>query len=355
MKEKQDGPSKKRAVDTDASMNGSDPPKEIEQPICEPRSGQKSTEGIESRTTRTESHEASVEDSEVGGVTINAAGDSSVSMQLKDKPEIAAAQIGMQMQSLEIDMNGEEANGNTTNGSFENNGDMEHLLGTDSTERTYDQVRQSICIRPKRVGNMHIFFPALFARTGWGIAGPHWFGPFCVIFLVGLASHYFVEISLRRIGPVTTLICIVFSFACSYNLANVAYRDPGVVKLQPHAHRPQDTDDDQRLQYRWCDRCQVFQPVDGAHCPDCNVCVAGFDHHCVWMGTCIGKKNFKEFVRFNLTWLLFLVYAVTWVSVVGPLVCGRHGSHTETDPDRNNTTRHLSFLSSQVVSQGQVS
>ena len=64
----------------------------------------------------------------------------------------------------------------------------------------------------------------------------------------------------------------------------------------------------------------VFQPPDGAHCPDCNVCVAGYDHHCVWMGTCIGKKNFKQFVRFNLSWIGYLLYAVLWITVVGPAV-----------------------------------
>lgn len=44
--------------------------------------------------------------------------------------------------------------------------------------------------------------------------------------------------------------------------------------------------------YRFRDQCQVWQPPDGVHCPECNVCVAGYNHHCVWMGTCIGKKNY---------------------------------------------------------------
>lgn len=332
----------RRAMDIDAtsSIKGSNLPTETEQSF-DPQDREKATENIQSIEARKEHHETSVDDSGVDRVAITTPGDSSAAMQSKDRPQSAATETGSQMQSLEIDMNRDEASGNEADGSFEYNDDMEHLLGADSTDRTFDEVGQPVCILPQRVGNMVIFLPPLFARTGWGIAGPHWFGPFCVMFLVGLASHYFIGISLKRIGPITTLICIVFTFASVYNLANVAYRDPGVVKLQADAHRPQDTDDDQRLQYRWCDRCQLFQPVDGAHCPDCNVCVAGFDHHCVWMGTCIGRKNFKEFVRFNITWLLFLMYAVTWVSVVGPLVCGPYSSRTQTDPDSNNTTRQL--------------
>jgi hypothetical protein len=34
----------------------------------------------------------------------------------------------------------------------------------------------------------------------------------------------------------------------------------------------------------------------------------------------IGKKNYKQFVRFNLSWLVHLVYAVLWVSLTGPIV-----------------------------------
>jgi predicted amidophosphoribosyltransferase len=97
-------------------------------------------------------------------------------------------------------------------------------------------------------------------------------------------------------------------------LGNTAFRDPGVVLLSA------DRGTNVTRQHRWCDFCQEYQPPDGAHCPDCNVCVAGFDHHCAWMGTCIGKGNLPHFVRFNLSWLTYLIYAIVWVTIVGPRV-----------------------------------
>lgn len=190
------------------------------------------------------------------------------------------------MQSMEIEtqVTSEEQSGNDTDESFEGDeDDMEHLLGETTPGSQKDTLHQKkqllcmLCVRPEKVGNMRIFLPTVFKKTRWGIAGPHWFGPICVLLLLSFASHYFIGISERRIGPITTAICILFTLASTYNLVNVAYRDPGVVKLQPSSQRPQNTDEDQRLQYRWCDRCQIFQPVDGAHCSDCNVCIAGFD------------------------------------------------------------------------------
>lgn len=50
------------------------------------------------------------------------------------------------------------------------------------------------------------------------------------------------------------------------------------------------------------------------------------------MGTCIGRNNFKQFVLFNITWLLYLMWAITWVSVLGPLIWGHHHHHNETEP-----------------------
>ncbi|KAF3440375.1 hypothetical protein FNV43_RR18659 [Rhamnella rubrinervis] len=44
-----------------------------------------------------------------------------------------------------------------------------------------------------------------------------------------------------------------------------------------------------------CAYCNVEQPPRAKHCHDCDKCVLQFDHHCVWLGTCIGQGNHCKF------------------------------------------------------------
>ncbi|XP_048502387.1 protein S-acyltransferase 10 isoform X2 [Beta vulgaris subsp. vulgaris] len=44
-----------------------------------------------------------------------------------------------------------------------------------------------------------------------------------------------------------------------------------------------------------CTYCNILQPPRAKHCHDCDKCVLQFDHHCVWLGTCIGQGNHCRF------------------------------------------------------------
>jgi hypothetical protein len=151
----------------------------------------------------------------------------------------------------------------------------------------------------KSVGNMRILFPEYFYSSGWGIVGPHTFGPVVVWLLIVAATHGVVNgIERHNLGTVSVVICYIFLAVSTYRLTDVCYRDPGICLDQEiPGHEPPE----RAREYRFCDRCKVWQPPDGVHCPECNVCVAGYDHHCVWVGTCIGKRNYREFVKFNMT------------------------------------------------------
>lgn len=60
------------------------------------------------------------------------------------------------------------------------------------------------------------------------------------------------------------------------------------------------------LYKHFCPTCNVDQPIRTKHCKDCGVCVATFDHHCIWAGNCVGEYNKPFYFIFLNTQLISL-------------------------------------------------
>ena len=65
---------------------------------------------------------------------------------------------------------------------------------------------------------------------------------------------------------------------------------------------------DNKFQLKFCETCQIWRSQRTSHCSLCHYCIFLFDHHCPWIGTCIGHRNYKWFILFIniLFWYLFL-------------------------------------------------
>uniref|UniRef100_A0A6A7G8Q1 Palmitoyltransferase n=1 Tax=Hirondellea gigas TaxID=1518452 RepID=A0A6A7G8Q1_9CRUS len=114
-------------------------------------------------------------------------------------------------------------------------------------------------------------------------------GPFVIFILfVGFEIHY----SLAIVGAVLFAICLVF-------LTQAALTDPGILPRsnipRPDPHQPHQIT---ARGFRYCSTCKLYRPPRAKHCKYCDNCVRQFDHHCPWVGTCVGLRNYRFFVYF---------------------------------------------------------
>ena len=185
----------------------------------------------------------------------------------------------------------------------------------------------------------------------WGnmLLGPCSFRPtllsFCAIsipvFLFMIFNSDFISKRISAFIPI--FIFLLYSFTI-YLLIKVSFSDPGILLRFPLKKNIIEDKKDRRIfqlgyiqKYKFCSSCMIMRPLRSTHCGDCNNCVEKFDHHCPWIGSCVGKRNYKYFFGFllNLNILLCLIIIFCLYNIFKRITEIKH-SKSITRLNRNN-------------------
>ncbi|CAL5349593.1 unnamed protein product [Camellia sinensis] len=163
-----------------------------------------------------------------------------------------------------------------------------------------------------------------------------------VILFCAFVSQGLVHVLPHRLGHLVVVSSAVFTAYIIVLLFLTSGRDPGIIPRNLHPPEPDDdassistdwagsqcggqnlpltkevTVNGMIIRVKYCHTCMLYRPPRCSHCSICNNCVERFDHHCPWVGQCIGKRNYRFFFMFvfSTTVLCLFVFAFCWVNI----------------------------------------
>ena len=142
-------------------------------------------------------------------------------------------------------------------------------------------------------------------------------------------------------APIVTLLGVLLQAVSTILLMVTALSDPGYIPRQVTKNRPnpkrKGTYDvllrsAELVKLKYCHTCNVFRPPRAVHCSICDCCVERMDHHCPWVGTCVGKRNYLAFFLFINSTLIYSVFVL--------IVSATHISHVVSDYRETHGEEH---------------
>ena len=137
------------------------------------------------------------------------------------------------------------------------------------------------------------------------IIGPDWPLVAC---LFSLVNFFYIMIIIKFWGRFSLTSKLVNQL--SYWIFMISFLHTSLINQGYPKNSPERRNGKPKENYYYCGECQFYveRTLSSYHCDKCGICIEGQDHHCAWIGKCVGKNNAISFYIFIPSALFTMFY-----------------------------------------------
>ena len=162
--------------------------------------------------------------------------------------------------------------------------------------------------------------------------GPQFHLSLLIIVIVNLTNIFALLFIYKKLHYFFNLPGLIFYLFQSYSHLYTMLTNPGIPKKKWFFHEnlikkftkePYFNTQFNFEKFQICRKCNLLidRNLNVVHCDICNICCEEYDHHCRWIGKCIGKNNNKTFGWFLLGTFFFFLYIIILCIIVLIISC----------------------------------